>query len=159
MGVRIMIDRFAEWANNTGLIVQRADEPISFSEGVLSRYKNIPEEWFKFMESFNSITNEAEDVYFLTIDYFADNCSYFEDISLDAADGDDEWTASIKAFWDKTLPIVMGVGGDYHYYAIDLETGEVVEGWEPEFEDTSVVAGSFYEFLEKLMSGEIVLGI
>ena len=98
-------------------------------------------------------------MWFLTADYFADTCSQFEDISLEAADGDDEWTGSVKAFWDKTLPVVMGVGGDYHYYAIDLETGEVVEGWEPEFEETSVVAGSFNEFLEKLISGEIILVI
>ena len=53
----------------------------------------------------------------------------------------------------------MDVGGDYHYYAIDLETGEVVEGWEPEFEYPYVKAGSFNEFIEKLISGEIVIAI
>ena len=153
------VERFIEWANNACLIVERANDPVKFPDGVLERYKNIPKDWLCFMESFKSITNASEDMWFLTADYFADTCSQFEDISLEAADGDDEWTGSVKAFWDKTLPVVMGVGGDYHYYAIDLETGEVVEGWEPEFEETSVVAGSFNEFLEKLISGEIILVI
>ncbi len=154
-----MIERFIEWANNAGWTVERYDEPVSFPEGVLARYKNIPEEWFKFIENFKIIRNATDDVWFLTDYYFADTHSDFEDISLDAAEGDDAWIKEIKEFWDKTLPVVMGVGGDYHYYAIDLETGEVVEGWEPEFEDPYVRAGSFNEFIEKIISGELVLGI
>ena len=51
----------------------------------------------------------------------------------------------------------MSVGGDYHYYAIDIDSGKVVEGWEPEFEETTDVAESFNEFVEKVISGDIVL--
>ena len=154
-----MIERFVEWAANAGWIIERNDEPISFPEGVLARYKNIPEEWLEFIANFKSIKNAADDVWFLTGYDFADTQTYFEDISLDAAAGDEDWIQQIKAFWDKTLPIFMSVGGDYQYYGIDLETGKVVEGWEPEFEYPYAKAGSFNEFIEKLISGEIIIAI
>ena len=57
------------------------------------------------------------------------------------------------------MPIVMGIGGDYHYYAIDLDTGNIVEGWEPEFENPTVAAESLDGFFEKLFSGDIKLVI
>jgi hypothetical protein len=50
-------------------------------------------------------------------------------------------------------------GGDYHYYAIDLETNEIVEGWDPEFEYPTEVANNINEFLEKIISVEIKLVI
>ncbi|MCR4814158.1 MAG: hypothetical protein K5879_04965 [Lachnospiraceae bacterium] len=96
-------------------------------------------------------------MFFLTCYCFADNSTWFEDISLEAAVGDEEWLGDIKSFWDKTFPIIMGVGGDYHFYAIDLETGKIVEGWEPEFEDPIEVANNLNEFLEKILSREIKL--
>ena len=56
-----------------------------------------------------------------------------------------------------TMPIIMSIGGDYQYYAINIDSGEVVQGWEPEFEESFVVAGSFVEFIEKITTGEIIL--
>lgn len=51
----------------------------------------------------------------------------------------------------------MSVGGDYQYFAIQLDSGNVVQGWEPEFDDLSYVSESFTEFIEKLVAGEIEL--
>jgi len=51
----------------------------------------------------------------------------------------------------------MSVGGDYQYFAIQLDSGHIVQGWEPEFEDTMYVAESFVEFIEKLVTGEVLL--
>ncbi len=154
-----MIDRFVEWAGNEGWKAEKIDEPITFPEKAVARYGNIPKEWFEFIKHFKDITNPTEDLFFLTCNYFADNSSWFEDISLEAADGDEEWIGEIKSFWDKTFPIIMGVGGGYHYYAIDLETNKIVEGWEPEFEYPTEVADNLNEFLEKILSGEIKLVI
>lgn len=152
-----MIERFMEWARNEGWNAEKTDDPIAFPKDAVARYGNIPEDWLGFIEHFKSITNPTKDLFFLTGDYFADNCSWFEDISLDAAEGDEAWIEEIKSFWDKTFPIIMGVGGDYHYYAIDLETDKIVEGWEPEFEDPIEVANNLNEFLEKILSKEIKL--
>ena len=46
---------------------------------------------------------------------------------------------------------------EYSYYAIDTVTGNVVNGFEPEYEESTVVAENFESFLKKIMSGEIVL--
>ena len=78
-----MIERFVEWAANAGWIIERNDEPVSFPEGVLARYKNIPEEWLSFIGNFKDIRNAAENVWFLTDYSFADTQTYFEDISID----------------------------------------------------------------------------
>lgn len=51
----------------------------------------------------------------------------------------------------------MSVEGDYEYYALDTETGQVVQGWEPEFEEVRVVADTFEDFIKKVISGEIIL--
>ena len=51
----------------------------------------------------------------------------------------------------------MSVGGDYEYFAIDTENGNVVQGWEPEFEEAEVVADTFEDFIRKVISDEILL--
>ena len=51
----------------------------------------------------------------------------------------------------------MSVGGDYIYYAIELSTGRIVEGSEPEFEDVTAAAASLEDFFDKIADGEIVL--
>ena len=51
----------------------------------------------------------------------------------------------------------MSVDGEYSYYAINIESGNVVIGYEPEYEDSSVVAEDFNTFINKVVSGEIEL--
>ena len=63
----------------------------------------------------------------------------------------------MKEYWDKHLPIVMSVEDGYAYYAINTDTGTVVEGRGPEFEEPSVVAESFEAFINKMIAGEIRL--
>ena len=47
----------------------------------------------------------------------------------------------------------------YSFFAIDLENdcGNIVKGEEPEFEETEIVASSFYEFLDMLINGEMII--
>ncbi|EDJ0212292.1 hypothetical protein GD462_01710 [Listeria monocytogenes] len=52
---------------------------------------------------------------------------------------------------------MMSVGGCYEYYAITLNDGSVVHGSEPEFEESSIVAESFADFLLKIEIGKIIL--
>ena len=73
--------------------------------------------------------------------------------SLEYADND----SGIIAYWDKHLPIFISVDGEYSYYAINTENGNIVVGYEPEFEVSSVVADDFYTFIGKIISGEIIL--
>ena len=152
-----MIDRFIEWTKKNGWQIERSESPLSLPDGIASRYKNIPAEWFDFIGKFIRITNSEDNMWFLTCFDYQDSYDDFEKMSLEAAEGDEAWTRDIKSFWDKTFTIIMSVRGDYHYYAIALESGKIIEGWEPEFEDTTVVADSFNDFLSKVFSGEISL--
>ena len=82
----------------------------------------------------------------------------FEELSLEVAD-DEEWKKDIKQWWDKKVPIIMSVKDGYTFFAIDLEnnSGEIVRGEEPEFEEVEVVANSFFEFLDMVIKGELIL--
>ena len=155
-----LIENFTDWAKKKGWTIERAETAMELPEEVTTRYKNIPMQWLEFIIGFVDIMNSTDDMWFLTCENFLNGeWSYndFENMSLEAADGDEEWSVDIKAFWDNTFPIIMSVGGDYQYYAIELDSGKVVQGWEPEFEYPSVVAESFVEFLEKLIASEIEL--
>lgn len=63
----------------------------------------------------------------------------------------------ITSYWNNNLPIIMSVDGEYSYYAINIESGNVVIGYEPEYEDSSVVAEDFNTFINRVVSGEIEL--
>ena len=155
-----LIERFLEWGKKKGWVIELAKSTIEMPEEVITRYKSVPKQWAEFIINFDSIMNKTDDMWFLTYDSFLDGVwSYneFENMSLEATDGDEKWSSKIKEFWDHTFPIIMSIGGDYQYYAINIDSGEVVQGWEPEFEESFVVAGSFVEFIEKITTGEIIL--
>ncbi len=157
-----LVEKFINWAKQKGWTIERAEETMELPEEVVERYKNIPKQWLEFIVRFADIVNSTDDMWFLTCENYLDGgWSYndFEKMSLDAAGDDEAWSEEIKAFWDNTFPIILSVGGDYQYFAIKLDSGEVVQGWEPEFEDPSVVAESFVDFLEKLVEGELELAV
>jgi len=150
---------FEEWArkNNWKIVKQTKSLP----QEILDRYGNIPKAWLDFIEGYGSIMNSEENIWFLTAESYypksEDEWRYneFELISLDAADGDDDFISEITDFWNNHLPIIMSVVNGYEYYAIEIDSGVIVSGFEPEFEEAETVAGSFDEFLEKLMNNEL----
>ena len=82
----------------------------------------------------------------------------FELISLEAAEGDDDWKSEIKSWWNNKLPIVMSVDGRYSFYAIDFCNGEsIVKGYDPEFDETELVAKNVEEFLKLIVNNIIEL--
>lgn len=155
-----LIEKFKDWARQSGWTIECADTSMELPEEVTNRYKNIPKQWFEFIINFVDIVNSTDDMWFLTCENFLDDVwSYndFENMSLDAANKDEIWSTEIKEFWNNNFTIIMSVGGNYQYFAIELNSGKVVQGWEPEFESPIVVAESFVEFLEKLIVGDIEL--
>ena len=53
------------------------------------------------------------------------------------------------------LPIFLSVKDGYSYYATSMRDGSIVWGTEPEFEECKLVADSFIDFLEKLMTDNL----
>ncbi|OZI35619.1 hypothetical protein CEG14_11155 [Bordetella genomosp. 1] len=76
----------------------------------------------------------------------------FRQISMDAAMSEADRQA-VTAFWARHLPIFMSVGGDYAYLALDRDTGRIVHGVEPAFEEVSVVAESLDALLAAILAG------
>ena len=105
--------------------------------------------------------NDKENIWFLTVENFypksEDEWRYneFELISLDTADEDEDFISEITNFWNNHIPIIMSVGNGYEYYAIELDSGNIVSGFEPEFEEAETIAESFDEFLEMIIKYKV----
>jgi hypothetical protein len=158
------IKKFINWTEVKGWkLANRNDSNIVLPAHITERFQSIPEDFKSFLEMIDILIAPDEKVWFLSInDYcgssdLAFNWNEFEKISLDSADGDNEWKQEIIKFWDRYLPVVMSVRNGYSYYAIDTQSTKnvVVYGYEPEFEEVEEVANSFSEFLELIMKNII----
>lgn len=116
------------------------------------RYKNIPADLSNFLCSFSNAETIDGKAWILSASDFSAqddrefSFDFIESLSLEAAD-DEEWKSEIKEFWDKHLPVYISIEDGYEYIAYDLSTGNLVNGHEPEFEETSVVADSIIAFI------------
>ena len=152
-----MLDEFKEWAvKNNWKIVSGTDKK-DLPDIIRNRYK-IPQQWYDFICMLRVCENQTETTWFLTPDdYLPRNDGFqwneFELQSLEWTDND----SSVSGYWDKHFPVVMSVDGEYSYYAVNTENGNVVNGAEPEYEISSVVAEDFNDFIRKIISGEIEL--
>ena len=155
-----MLNEFIEWAGkndwNISVVQNRTDIPDIIRE----RYA-VPEQWADFIRGAHICENSTATKWFLTFEDYSTvsdgfQWNEFELQSLDVCDNDEE-KESIISFWDIHLPIILSVENGYSYYAVNTENGCVVSGHEPEFEECTVIADSFSAFIEKIISGEIVL--
>ena len=130
----------------------------TLSADVLARYGGLPDELLIFLGAFDVCANPTNDSWLVSgrdlsaLEAF--RYDEFERMSLEAAEGDPAWTASIRAFWTNHFPVLISVAGSYQYFALALNgtnKGTVVYGVEPEFESTSGVAPSLSEFVSQLI--------
>jgi hypothetical protein len=157
------INNFINWAkNNRWSVIIENNSIKNLSGNILARY-NIPDEYKTFLENIKTCTNSEENIWFLCIDDYLEKSegafrwNEFEIISLEAANDDAELINEIKNYWNKHLPIIFNVKGEYEYYAINVENKKIVYGYEPEFEESEIVANNFGELLDKIINNEIKL--
>lgn len=74
------------------------------------------------------------------------------DISQEAA-LDEAGRQAVLDFWQRHTLIYMSVAGEYEFLAIEGDSGRIVHGIEPEFEDTREVAPSLAALFEDMMAG------
>lgn len=151
---------FIKWAEKEGWNISVSGKS-PLPDSILQRYR-IPLEWLAFIENLTICEDSSTETWFLTpADYFekADGFQWneFEQQSLEAAGTDVLLQKEITSYWDTHLPIILSVKDGYSYYAINVENGKVVVGYEPEYEESDVVAADFYEFIERVIIGENVL--
>ena len=158
-----MDKKFIDWIRKNDWKLELTDENFTLPESIIERY-TVSKKWLNFISNVKNCTNSEQNKWFLTInDYSAeyDEGSWgwndFEMMSLQAAEDDTEWQEEITEFWNTHFPIFLDIEGDYSYYAIDTDSGEVVQGYEPEFEECYTVAETFEDFIAKILDGEIIL--
>lgn len=155
-----MLNSFIEWAreNNWNIVIN--PEKINLPDSIKNRY-NIPEQWFNFICNFSICENQSSTKWFLTLNDYSTITEFFqwnefELQSLEFAANENE-KEQIISYWNTHLPIILSIDGEYSYYAIDTENGSVVSAYEPEYEESTIIADDFHTFIENVISGKILL--
>lgn len=155
------IRAFMAWAKEKGWdITSKSGPMLHLNSSMTSRYKELPMDYLAFLHEVERYVSPDEQTWFICEADFngplesAFKWNEFEMLSLEAAAGDSAWQSEITAWWEHHLPIVMSVKDGYSFYAIDLTTdsGAIVRGFEPEFEEVDHIADSFGEFLAWMMA-------
>ncbi len=156
------IGKFMIWANDNGWdIAKKSGLQLNLDSSIIARYKEIPNEYLEFLSVVEKCVTPNETTWFICENEFNNSSdtefkwNEYELLSLEAAMEDAVWKSEITTWWDNHLPIVMSVEGGYSFYAIDLTSGAIVRGYEPEFEEVDKVANNLEEFLGLMMSNSI----
>jgi hypothetical protein len=148
-----------ETLGRLGWSARVADTPTPLPAEIDKRYPNIPSSLRSFLEHIESCVRSGEQVWFLTsADYAGTSGSGFAWNAwetLESEDADPGTPKDIRAFWNAHLPILLSVQGDYTYLAVCVDRastdyGCVVQGYAPEFRETSTLCRSFDELLEQI---------
>jgi hypothetical protein len=128
--------------------------PPALGASFVGRYPRIPEDYVKFLQRVKSCVNADETVWFLCIDDYnneSDSAWAWNEMEKTALDGtvDEKERRAIIEFWNRHLPFMYSIGGEYGYLAFRVGVepfGSVVEGYE-DLSDASDSFASFDEFI------------
>lgn len=118
------------------------------------RYPRIPADYLKFLQRVKVCENAEETVWFLCIDDYNGTSgsewswNSMEEIDLDEED-DEARRREVVEFWNRHMPFLLSVGGEYAYLAFRVREepfGAVMEGWEV-LTEANERAKSFEEFV------------
>lgn len=152
---------FVRWAPAGGWLVDlKVVSASCLPQEIQRRYPQIPADYLAFTQQVDRAVSADDTACILCCRDFSRKkglrWNEFERISLAAVE-DDIQSEAVRRFWNMHLPVLLSVSGDYCFYAIRLADGVIVNGYAPVFEDTTVVAASFCELLEKLVAGRLRL--
>lgn len=160
-----IIESFKKAAADNGWNYKEETNRVNLSDHpILKNYKLNEHPLFcEFITYFSSLSNQENSKWFLCAkDYIVTESENefawdeFRRISVENA-YDEEQRGEIEKFWKVHLPFLMSVAGGYSYWALELESGKIVSGFEPMFEEVTIEAKSFEDFLKKVISGKISL--
>ena len=130
------------------------DAPPALDTSFADRYPRIPAGYVKFLQRVKRCVNGDETVWFLCIDEYNNQSDYawgwdeMEKIVLKGTVDETE-RRGIVEFWNRHMPFMYSVGGEYGYLAFRVGAepfGSVVEGYE-DLTDASESFASFEEFI------------
>ncbi|MCP4601337.1 MAG: SMI1/KNR4 family protein [Proteobacteria bacterium] len=152
-------EKFVDELVAAGWKLEVEPSPLDLPKSILARYPALPEAINDFICSLKLLANPSETAWFLTgADFNGQSESAFawdefERLSVEAADGDPQLLSEIHEFWDGHIPLMLSVKTGYSYFALRVrgqDSGCVVHGFEPEFEDAAAESDSFEGFLSIL---------
>ena len=125
----------------------------ALDSSITERYPNIPADYLDFLQRVKSCVNEEETVWFLCLDDYNSTSdsgwAWNEMEKTDIEEADEKTRARVVEFWDRHLPFMFSVGGEYAYLAFRVgeeRFGSVVEAWE-DLTEVTERARSFEEFV------------
>ena len=104
-----------EALKNIGFVVTERLERKELSSDLQNRYSELPADYQEFLQRFQTITNESDNVWFNSIEDFNGESdsgfrwNEFEMMGLEALQDDEESCDMIRQFWDNHIPILMSV--------------------------------------------------
>ncbi len=120
------------------------------------RIDKAPKEFNDFICSFSECTSKEETIWILSYqDYqngydVAHPWNKYENESIEYSD--ESMHDDIHTFWENHIPFVMSVSGAYSYIAICINKenyGKIYQGFEPEYEEVTLIASNLSDFFEK----------
>ena len=128
----------------------------TLNESFTLRHPRVPDDYRQFLDHVKFCANADETVWFLCGDDYNGTSEFdwawndMEKIGLEGAEGNQEKAAKVVEFWNRHLPFMYSVGGDYAYLAFRT-TGEafgsIVDGYDIALTEVTDVARSFAEFI------------
>ena len=158
-GGELVVHPILDRLRQAGWTVGVTERALALPRAVAQRYPKIPDEAAVILSQLDVCVSPDEKSWVLgASDYAGTGGAAFrwnewEELSLDAAGEHDKWRDAIRRFWDAHFPFFMSVATGYEYAAIrvvDPGFGGVVQGREPEFEETTTVAEDLVAFLGQL---------
>ena|GEM_PF-3146752 len=157
------IEKFIIWAKDNEWTVKNKITKLNLPKDIIERYPNINQEYRQFLNVIENCVTPDETVWFLCENGYNINqdiawpYNEFEEMDLETVDNEQE-KDDIKNYWNRFMPIVFSVGGDYLYFALDTQdrSGSIVQGFVVDSGEYIVIASSFYEFLDKIMNNQVV---
>ena len=159
----MIFDELIDALAQNGWQMRRRDEICPpQSEFLGGKFKNLSEDFYRFVCSFETLHDAADAVWFVSArDYAspsADEAEFcyedFEKDSLECAANDTERDA-VSAFWSGCLPFLFSVRGERCFAGIltqGADAGKIVFGAEPIYEDVSIIAQNFDEFIALVLA-------
>ena len=144
-------------------VAEEAGQTFRLPAAIADRYPRLPDSLVEFLSGLTQCVDGSQTTWFLSQrDYEGTSGAAFrwdewEQLSLDAACGDAKFITEIRVFWDSHFPFLFSVHSGYAYHAVctaDDRFGQVVEGYEPGFEEALPVADSFESFLTAFLNAK-----
>ena len=159
---------FEQWCKSNNWTIEKNDTTAIFPEKIIQRYPMaVKSDYLQFLNFFKKCISDNKQSWFLCENEYNKESTEtefswndMELMGLESTQDDEEEHEKIKRWWNNYLPILFSTRDGYSHFSMSLQKnsfGQIVEGYEPMFEDVTIVANSLNEFLEKIMNKEIVL--